>query len=103
MKKLIRQVLVAACLLVLPLVRGAVAEEKLKVFVARKIITMDLALPEATAVAVRGDTIVSVGSLESLSPWLAKYPHQIDRTFANAVLMPGLIDPHLHPMMAVFY
>ncbi|HAC80610.1 MAG: amidohydrolase [Candidatus Binatia bacterium] len=100
MKKLIRQVLVAACLLVLPLVRGAVAEEKLKVFVARKIITMDLALPEATAVAVRGDTIVSVGSLESLSPWLAKYPHQIDRTFADAVLMPGLIDPHLHPMMA---
>ena len=43
-EKLIRQVLVVACLLVLPLVRGAVAEEKLKVFVARKIITMDLAV-----------------------------------------------------------
>ena len=77
-----------------------VGQESLRVFVARKIITMDRALPKATAVAVRGDRIVSVGSLESLAPWLDVYPHEIDRTFADDVLVPGLIDPHLHPMMA---
>lgn len=100
MKKLVSELLAAFLLILLSEPSVAVAEEKLKVFVAKKIITMDRALPAATAVAVRGDTIVSVGSLKSLAPWLEKYPHEIDRTFADAILLPGLIDPHLHPMMA---
>ncbi len=105
MKKSIRNAVVLVALLVLPQSAEAVVEEgvpgqDLRVFVARKIITMDPALPAASAVAVRGDRIVSVGSLESLAPWLEKYPYEIDRTFADDVLLPGLIDPHLHPMMA---
>ena len=100
MKKWTPRLFAAFVVCLLPLQVAAVDGESLKVFIARKIITMDPALPTATAVAVRGDTIVSVGSMASLAPWLEKYPHEIDRTFADAVLLPGLIDPHLHPMMA---
>jgi predicted amidohydrolase YtcJ len=105
MKKSIRNAFALVALLILPQSAEAVIEEvlpgeALRVFVARKIITMDPALPAASAVAVRGDRIVSVGSLESLAPWLEKYPYEIDRTFAEDVLLPGLIDPHLQPMMA---
>jgi hypothetical protein len=59
MKKLVSELLAAFLLILLSEPSVAVAEEKLKVFVAKKIITMDRALPAATAVAVRGDTIVS--------------------------------------------
>jgi len=73
---------------------------ELKVFTARAIRTMTIACPVATAVAVRDGMIVEVGSLESLAPWLSVHPHEIDERFRDAVLMPGFIDPHLHPSMA---
>jgi predicted amidohydrolase YtcJ len=76
------------------------AEAKLTVFTAEKIITMDRSLPEATAVAVAGDRIVAVGTLESMQPWLEAREHVIDHTFADKVILPGLIDNHLHPIMA---
>lgn len=70
------------------------------VFVAKKIRTMEPSLPAATAVAVRDGMILEVGSLATLQPWLEAHPHKIDRTFENHVLMPGFIDPHLHPYLA---
>ena len=73
--------------------------DPITVFVAKKIVTMDPTRPTATAVAVRGRTILSVGSIEDLQPWLKAYPHQIDNQFQDKVLMPGLIDPHMHPML----
>ena len=78
---------------------AAPSDELLTVYVARKIVTMDPTRPTATAVAVRGKRIVSVGSLQDLKPWLDAHPHTIDRRFADKVLMPGLIDPHLHPLL----
>ncbi|MCP4380564.1 MAG: hypothetical protein GY798_03945 [Hyphomicrobiales bacterium] len=69
------------------------------VYTAKKIITMDPDNPVATAVAVRGRRIVSVGSLASLKPWLDAHPHKIDDRFKSKVLMPGLIDPHMHPLL----
>ena len=42
------------------------AIDKLVIYTAKKIITMEPALPEATAVAVADGKIVAVGSLESL-------------------------------------
>jgi len=71
----------------------------LKLFVARKIITMDPGWPTATAVAVRDGRIVSVGSLADLQPWLDRYPHDVAQTFADKVLLPGFIDPHQHPLV----
>lgn len=72
---------------------------EITVFTARKIVTMNAPMPEATAVAVRDGRIVEVGSLETLKPWLDGHPHRIDRQFENHVLMPGFIDPHLHPTL----
>jgi predicted amidohydrolase YtcJ len=71
-----------------------------RVFVARKIVTMDGAVPEATAVAVAEGRIVAVGSLESLERALADRESVVDRSLADKVLLPGLIDNHLHPSMA---
>ena len=69
------------------------------VYTARKIITMEPALPEATAVAVADGRIVSVGTLESLKPWLAVSEVTIDRSLEDKVLLPGFIDPHVHPSL----
>lgn len=69
------------------------------VFVAKKIVTMDPTRPSATAVAIRGKEILSVGSLADLQPWLKAHPHRIDTQFKDKVLMPGFIDPHLHPLL----
>lgn len=80
----------------------AAAQEQpdtITVFIAKKIVTMNPGQPTATAVAIRGREILSVGSLENLQPWLKQHPHRIDVTFQDKVLMPGLIDPHLHPIL----
>ena len=71
----------------------------LTVFTAKRIHTMNPSFPEATAVAVRDGRIVEAGTLETLRPWLDAHPHRIDRQFENNILMPGFIDPHLHPFL----
>jgi predicted amidohydrolase YtcJ len=73
--------------------------EQLTVYRARRIRTMTDAMPTAEAVAVANGRIVSVGTLESLGPWLRRFPHSIDDRFAGDVLFPGLIDPHVHPSL----
>lgn len=81
---------------------AVVAQEKsdaITVFIAKKIITMDPGWPSATAVAVRGGKILSVGSIEDLQPWLKSAPYKIDRTFADKILLPGLIEAHGHPVL----
>lgn len=70
------------------------------VYTAKRIRTMNPSMPIATAVAVRDGQIIEVGTLETLRPWLDAHPHRIDRTFEKHVLMPGFIDPHLHPSLA---
>lgn len=64
------------------------------VFTARRVITMDPAMPEAQAVAVSGGRIVAVGSLADL-----RDAGPVDDTYADGVLCPGLIDQHLHPIL----
>jgi len=73
---------------------------QITVFTAKRIRTMNPSLPIATAVAVRGDQIIEVGTLETMRPWLDAHPHRIDTTFKDHVILPGFIDPHLHPSLA---
>ena len=73
---------------------------EITVFTAAKIHTMNLPMPNATAVAVRDGMIIEVGTLETLRPWLDAHPHRIDDRFLDNILLPGFIDPHLHPSMA---
>ena len=70
------------------------------VYTAKSIITMNASMPRAEAVAVRDGKILETGTLESLQPWLSKHDHKIDEQFKNSFIVPGLIDPHLHPSMA---
>ena len=76
------------------------AAEPMRVYTARSIITMDESLPRARTVAVADGRILAVGELETMGAWLAAREHEIDRRFADKVLVPGLIDNHLHPLMA---
>lgn len=69
------------------------------VFVAKRIITMDPTRPTATTVAVRDGRILAVGSLDDVVPWLAAGRYSVDKRFKDKVLMPGLIDPHMHPLL----
>lgn len=71
-----------------------------RVFTAKKIITMQASRPSAKAVAVSGDRIVAVGSLNSIKKSLPDHQLSIDDRFADKVIMPGLIENHLHPALA---
>lgn len=72
----------------------------LDIYLAKTIVTLNRSQPEATAIAVRDGLIIEVGSLDSLEPWLIREPHVIHRDFESDVMVPGFIDPHLHPAMA---
>ena len=69
------------------------------IFTAKKIITMERENPTAQAVAVSGKKIIAVGSLDQVKAALGERPYKIDDTFADKVVMPGLIDQHLHPVL----
>ena len=74
--------------------------EKLTVFIAKRIRTMDTGRPIAEAVAVADGRIVSVGTLDTMRPWLDRYEYTIDDTFNKKVIFPGFIDPHTHFRMS---
>jgi len=69
------------------------------VFIAERIVTVDPNRPSATAVAVAGGRIVGVGSLAEVEAALSDRPHVVDRTHEHDVILPGLIDQHLHPFL----
>ena len=71
----------------------------LTVYVAKRFHTMEADLPTATAVGVIDGRIAGVGTLEDLQPWMDAHAHTIDETFADRVVMPGFIDPHIHPSL----
>ena len=54
----------------------------LKIFTAKRIITMNPALPFATAIAVQGERIVGVGTIEDLAQW---GDHEIHDEFKDHV------------------
>jgi predicted amidohydrolase YtcJ len=80
---------------------AAAAYAKVTIFEAAKIITMEPANPSARFVAVSDGVILGLGNtLAELDPWTKGRTVDVDRRFAKDVLMPGLIDPHVHPMLA---
>src|SRR5512143_464946 len=66
---------------------------QITVFSARKIVTMDAAVEEATHVAVRDGIILEVGDLDDCAAW---GPYTLDDRFADSILIPGLIESHAH-------
>ena len=48
----------------------------------------------ASAVAISERRIVSVGTLESMQPWLRRVPDEVEGTLQDRVFLPGFIDRH---------
>ncbi|MEB3342414.1 hypothetical protein [Okeania sp.] len=83
------------------------------IYTAQKIMTMEAAQPEIKpsktpegntilpAVAVEGDTILAVGTLEQVQRTLKELnkEYSIDDTFENKVILPGFVEHHLHPLL----
>jgi predicted amidohydrolase YtcJ len=65
----------------------------IKIFKARKIITMDVNWPEATHVAVRDGRILAVGGEDEATAWGVG---KIDDRFAENVILPGFVEGHAH-------
>jgi hypothetical protein len=85
----------------LPLVTAATAGRKVTIFEAARIITMEPALPSARFVAVSDGIILGhANTIAELSAWTRGRDVEVDRRFAGKVLMPGFVDPHVHPMQA---
>ena len=59
-----------------------------------KIVTVDPSLPEAEALAVKGDTIVAVGTAEEIADHIGSQTHVID--LGGSLAIPGLIEGHGH-------
>lgn len=78
----------------------AKANAAVTVYVAKKIITMDTGVPIARAVAVEAGRIVAVGTLDEVKRALGGRPYSVDETFKSKIVMPGLIEQHLHPILA---
>lgn len=98
-----KHILTAASLALAVLVLSPAASaqlEPLTIYPARTVITMDPSLPRATAVAVSADRIVAVGDVEDFAVWTEGRETSIDERFRDKVIVPGLIDNHLHPLLA---
>lgn len=65
------------------------------VFSARRIVTMDPSLPEATHIAVRDGRVLGVGPLEELRDLGA---FEVDARFADKVILPGFVEGHSHAL-----
>ncbi len=61
-----------------------------------KIATVDTARPSAQALAVRGDSIVALGTDEEINRYIGDKTQVID--LAGKLAVPGFIDSHLHFM-----
>lgn len=73
---------------------------ELTIYPARRVRTMDPARPVVEAVAVRGDRVRAVGTLDELA---AYGPARIDDRFSDAVLFPGFVEAHTHVMSGAMW
>lgn len=71
-----------------------------RIWTAKRVLTLESDAPSTEAVGVEGGMIVAVGSLESVRAHFAGRDVTVDDRFANYVLVPGFIDPHIHPSLA---
>ena len=70
------------------------------IYTAKEIVTLDPGRRAAGAVAVVGDRILAVGSVEELKAAAGAQPYAVETRFAGRVLVPGLIAQHDHPLQA---
>jgi predicted amidohydrolase YtcJ len=70
-----------------------------RLYPARRVITMDPERPFAEAVAVGAGRILAVGTRDEVEEVLRDRVFTLDDRFADKVVLPGFIEPHLHPSL----
>ncbi|MEP5939046.1 MAG: amidohydrolase family protein [Erythrobacter sp.] len=72
------------------------------IYEAETIITMEPGFPEAKYVAVSEGIILGLAqNPDDLEAWTKGRNVTVDSSFASDVLMPGFIEPHIHPMQTI--
>jgi predicted amidohydrolase YtcJ len=66
---------------------------------AAAIVTMNDRQPLANAVAVLEDRIVAVGGFDDVVAAIGSETYEVDSSLSDRVVLPGLIDQHLHPIL----
>ncbi|NCX58015.1 MAG: amidohydrolase, partial [Rhodobacteraceae bacterium] len=74
--------------------------QKITVFSAKKVITMDPNRPTATHIAVMGDRILAVGGADCADQW-GDVTH--DESLSDFVLTPGFVEGHAHMMAGAIW
>lgn len=75
------------------------SSRKITIYTAKRIVTLDPGTPSAEAVAVMNGKILGVGTLDEVRGWITNEEFEIDRRFQDAVIIPGLIEAHMHPQI----
>jgi predicted amidohydrolase YtcJ len=73
--------------------------QKITIYTAKAIVTLDSGTPSAEAVEVMNGKILGVGTLEEVRGWITNEEVEIDRRFENAVILPGFIEAHMRPQI----
>ena len=80
---------------------SAPPNSKVTIFEAKSIVSMEAGLPPARFVACADGIVLGTAqTAEALAPWSQGRAVTIDQQFADNILFPGLIDPHIHPMQS---
>ena len=82
-----------------PALPPAAPTQKITIYTAKTIVTLDPGTPTAEAVAVMDGKILGVGTLDEVKGWVTNQEVEIDRRFEDAVIIPGLIEAHMHPQI----
>ena len=75
------------------------SSNKITIYTAKTIVTLDPGTPTAQAVAVMNGKILGVGTLDEVQGWVTDEQVEIDRRFQDAVIVPGFIEAHMHPQI----
>ncbi len=67
------------------------------IYVNGKVVTMDAAGTVAQALAVKGDTLLAVGSTSDAKAWAGPGTEVVD--LAGKTVLPGINDSHTHAAM----
>ena len=78
---------------------AAPSAKKITIYTAKTIVTLDPGTPTAEAVAVMDGKILGVGTLDEVKGWVTDEEVEIDQRFKDAVIVPGLIEAHMHPQI----
>jgi predicted amidohydrolase YtcJ len=73
--------------------------QKITIYTAKRIVTLDPGTPSAEAVAVMNGKILGAGTLDEVRGWITNQPFEVDRRFQDAVIVPGFIEAHMHPQI----